>query len=273
MSWYGGASFGMRRFVGVLPFMALPMAAAGEVVVRFVRRRPYVPVIAGSVVLVVYNFLLIGEHREARIRPDSALDFGRVWGLIATSLHDRIGNPFAYPANAYFAIAEGVHPAQYDVLGGAGLLEAPIDVRGDRVRPYLGAGWEPVSAGEMGTIAYMADAEASIVLLPLREHTAYDVVLEIAVPPELSEGQDFVVLFNGNELARRHLDANATEAMAIRLDPNDVKQGINRIELRFARMLHKPGGLPGFGIPVLTKRPHSIAALLGRIRVEHLAGE
>lgn len=92
-AWWAGGSFGMRRFVGDLPFMAPGIAAFGVWFIAFCRKRPLVPVTFLTLVMFLYNVTLVRQMREGYGPPASSeLPTGLVEFGDDASRHDRQPN-------------------------------------------------------------------------------------------------------------------------------------------------------------------------------------
>ncbi|MBN2309976.1 MAG: hypothetical protein JXR94_13460 [Candidatus Hydrogenedentes bacterium] len=273
-TWYAGGSFGMRRFVGVLPFLAPGIAAFGSWAVGACKKRPAVPVAAAVAGLFVYNSLLAVQFREAWnsfLRPVS---FQSVWTATATLFHERFGNPFTYPASLAFGVEHGVTPGQYDVAGG-GVVSPELDVSGIAQQPYLGRGWYTGSrCAFLFHGAFPARDRHCTLLIPLEPERAYIIELTLSGPHELAQGQTFAYGLNGTALGTAALAPGAPVSVSIHVPPDCVVEGVNTVELDFAGLFVKHPRAqrpddPGRGLEVKTRRPLRIAANLSRIAVRY----
>jgi hypothetical protein len=144
--WWGSASFGMRRFDGILPLTTVGIAAALEWLTGLVARRPALVAAASLGLLVVWNLTFMQAALRGRFDLDRVRSMGDIAGEQARALHERIGHPFSYPVNLLWAMRSGVSPARYDVLGPGRFLADPmrpygrIDIGADD-EPFLTEGW------------------------------------------------------------------------------------------------------------------------------------
>lgn len=185
--WWGSAAFGGRRFDGVIPLLALGMAAALGTARRYIERRPQT-VAAGLLAgLVVWNLTFMRAAGDGTAPPNEALDFGAVGADQARTIHRWVGSPFTYPASLWFAVRNGVSPGAYDLLD-------PLTFLGDPLRPYgridlggpdapfLGTGW--TAPGRDGTVTFRQIDRVGRLLVPL-DHTApLDVQIRLRASPD-----------------------------------------------------------------------------------------
>ena len=150
--WWAGGSFSNRRFDSTLPLLALGLAAFLEELRALVQRRPMVPLLAGSLVFITWNALLMEQYRRAWVPKDNTVGFDRLAGGSARVLREGPGTPLAWPANWIFAWRHGVPPGQWDELVGqylffrqnnlGGQMEIGLD-HGVVDHPWLAEGWTP----------------------------------------------------------------------------------------------------------------------------------
>jgi hypothetical protein len=128
--WWGSAGFGGRRFDGVLPLLAVGLAAAIDTGRRMATRHPRLVASTALVVLIAWNLTLRAATASGTVPPPGTpRSFGDVAAAQARTLHGWIGHPFSYPANLIYAARNGVPPADYDLV-------APLSFLGDPIRPY-----------------------------------------------------------------------------------------------------------------------------------------
>jgi hypothetical protein len=120
----------------------------------------------------------------------------------AMQLHDRIGNPFSFPANALFAATNSVSLAAYDLLEPNALLTDPdrpsgrIDFGGLSDRFFVGAGF--YDRDRDGRTTYRATAARAELLVPLARRAALRLQLRLrALSDAGGPGQRLVVRING----------------------------------------------------------------------------
>ena len=269
VGWWGGASFGMRRFVGVLPFMAPGIAAFGSWSVGLARRKPAIPMALAMLVLAVYNGLLVLQYQRSRIPADKAVSFQNVWGTSAILFQERFGNPFSYPANLWFAWKHETSPTQYDLLSGAVEQAGTIEVQGKRAYTYLGTGWDARSQGAAATpLGFVAVGKRCTLLLPLESGHAYDVTLTLGVPRDFQGQQQAELSINGHQLTAVTLQPGQVNTVPLAIDTPYVRQGINELEIVFESVYEQRRTRSSYGLQVPARRPLRSAALLTRIHVK-----
>lgn len=144
--WWGSAAFGARRFDGTLPLFTIGLAVFLDRATSLVRRHAMASVTAALSLLALWNLGLVGAAQAGAVRIGETLPFDRAWAAQAREVHAWLGNPFSYPANLVFAVANGVSPADYDLLRTNRFLSDPlrpygrIDVGGDD-EGMVGDGW------------------------------------------------------------------------------------------------------------------------------------
>jgi hypothetical protein len=144
--WWGSASFGMRRFDGILPLVAVGVGAAGEAATRVVAARPQLVIGLAGVALAAWNLTFMEAALGGLVKLEEPVPFQALAGRQASTLERWLGHPFSYPANLVFAVANRRPPSDYDTMWASRFL-------GDPARPYgrvdlggadatwLGEGW------------------------------------------------------------------------------------------------------------------------------------
>jgi len=277
-SWYGGTSFGMRRFIGSLPFMAPSLAAVGSSAVDSLRKRPSVPVAICVLALFLYNSMLAVIFREHWIHPSDPVAFRNVWVTQATVFHQSFGNPFSYPANLWFAAKHAVSPAQYDELGGAlPGKEKRISAEGSGLRAYLGFGWQTDTKASFGPdVSFMATERRCSLLLPIREGVAYLVEMQIALPKHSAKEPSVSLRLNGRQVGVADLRTDKPVNLKVKLEEEVTQDGVNELELAFTHLRSQPwpDRTPmqgGKGLEVGPIQPFTCAAFLTRLSVTPIA--
>jgi hypothetical protein len=174
--WWGSASFGMRRFDGILPLVAVGVGAAGQVAARAVSVRPQVVVGAAGLGLVAWNLTFMDAALDGFVRIGEPVHFQALAARQASTLERWLGHPFSYPANLVFALANRRSLSDYDLMWAYRFLGDPaqpygrVDVGGqDAV--WLGTGWFDEEkdgaatfrwAGARGSLAIALDHAASL---------------------------------------------------------------------------------------------------------------
>jgi len=277
-AWHAGGSFGMRRFVGVLPFMAPGIAALGAWLVHFLRRHYIVPVVGVISLVFLYNVLLIIQLRSGWTPFGKPVSFQQVWSASATVFHDTFGNPFSYPANLLFAYQHGVSPAQYDVMGGTPFTP-DIDLEGPAMRPFLGRGWQAdYSYSYRLNGAYAAQAHETELLLYMHGGHAYDVTVALTLPTQMKDEQKIQLSLNGTPLGNAVLKKEGRSVISVLVPGAITREGLNVLRIDFARLLQvsrtgSRGEGGGHGLELPTRKPYPVAGLLWQLKVATHYGE
>jgi len=271
-SWYGGGSFGMRRFVGVLPFMAPGIAAFGASFVGFCRKRPAVPAALVLVVLTLFNAALVVQYRQGWTDFLRPVSFQQLWTSSATLLHDTFGNPFSYPANLWFAFRHDVSPSQYDVATGIP-PNAELDVQGMQLKPYLGRGWQKnLRFAALVQGAYPAEERICDLFVYGKQGHAYAIGLSMSLPSEMAENQPVGFAFNGESIGSAVLEIGRRSELTLNIPGELPHEGLNVLTLFFQNRVEKEregsqGGGAGYGLEMKTRFKYPVCALLWRLRV------
>ncbi len=165
LDWWGSAAYGQRRLCNVsLPLvvgLAALLAACGRLVARRARSRWLSHGIAVAILgpLLAWNY-----HAVRKLKAGKAASAERVLPCcnfapdgthpFFASIYASIGDPFAFPANAIFAIRHGVPLQRWDAAVGDYPLVPPLDtLLDDRIwkqrghaglaAPYVVAGFGP----------------------------------------------------------------------------------------------------------------------------------
>jgi hypothetical protein len=227
--WWGGGSFGSRRFDAALPILAFGIAASFESLRSFVARRP---ALAGGALLLgfpLWNFLFMEQYRRSWINPDDTVSFVEVAGGNARILFEAVGSPFAWPANWLFAWEHQTSPARYDRLVGrylffrnnnlGGVIELGEDDGG-----LIGEGWRRPERREGSWVRQTRQPIARL-FVPLETPRSFDLVFRASSRP----GDLPVALqVNGREVGR-FLVSPGLKDYRQRVEASFWKRGINSL--------------------------------------------
>jgi hypothetical protein len=233
-SWWGGVSFGMRRFVGVLPFFSIGIAAMGDYVFREKRPRGWFRPLALLLCLSLYNGALASAYREHHVTPGGPVSFANVWASMIDRVHWTYGNPLAYPANLLFALEYGAALGQYDFLSSDPIRLDRFSVKGFEVRRYLGRGWignKMYSRVSNSTV--VAVEQSCEILLPLRGNKNYVLRARMSLPVRFGKLQRITFRLNGEEIKVVTIEPRRTNEIVLKLDRDKIEHGLNRLELDF----------------------------------------
>ena len=222
--WYGGWAYGGRRFDNSLVLFVLGFGAFLD----FVRRRPLVPLVFLSAILVLWNVGLMLQMNRAEVAPDGNVSFRQVAARSLYHYYDGLGFPPAWPANWLFARRHDVSAEKFDLLfghRGFGNFRLPMDADADG---FLGRGWGAPEQDGRGEWFRWSLGNESTILVPLKEPHRY--ALSIWVRPYEAIGENRIGLrVNGH--VERGLELEGDSVLVWELEPNLFRQGIN--ELRF----------------------------------------
>jgi hypothetical protein len=264
-SWWGGTSFGMRRFIGILPFFSLGIAALGSWSVRRFQQYPIVPVGILLTGIVFFNSALLTQFRQHWFAPTKSVSFGTVWTGMAIRTHRDYGNPFSFPASAQFASKYQVTPGQYDLLGSDYAELDSFSVKGPFVNEYVGEGWD-TDTKYTYTIGGKAIEKRCTLVLPLRDSRNYKLTMDMKIPNFLDGPQKMKISLNGDELGVATLELGQTATINIGIAKKSIYEGLNHLELNFERVAIESIGGHGLrlnnGLTVDTVKLSNICAYL-----------
>jgi hypothetical protein len=132
VDWWGGWSFGGRRFVSCTVYLGVGLAAALEAAVRLVERRPRLVVRAAAVgllgVFVLFNGYLMMDFRDYRALHGVAQPMKPLWKTtfvrVVDGLYEVTGNWGSAPASWLLAWRARVSPQRYDTASPYEVLAA-----------------------------------------------------------------------------------------------------------------------------------------------------
>jgi len=237
--WWGSASFGMRRFDGVLPFVATGAAALLHAASIQVARRPQATVaVAAAGGLVLWNLTFMEATLAGVVPMDDPVAFEHVAARQGATLERWFGHPFSYPANLVFAIRNGRSPAAYDVLWVGRFLADPtkpygrLDI-GSSDGPWIDEGWYDPEA--QGDITFRWAQGRAVIALPLDHAAALRVVVR-AMPFSwpASPPQSLSLEVNGTVRARVPL-ADGWQDAPMEVAEDAWRSGVNEVALVFGR--------------------------------------
>jgi hypothetical protein len=235
-AWWTGAWPSPAAFLGLTPYVVCGVAAAIEASARLVARRPVLA--AGSLlsVLVLWNVTLMNVAQNGQYHLGEPASFGDVGAAQARALHGWIGHPPSAPANAIFAVANGVRPGDYDVLAPNRLLAGGdrtgrVDI-GSGDGAFVGEGWH-VAEQDGGTSFRWATRSASVDV-PLAR--AADLVVQVDARPYQPPNrppQQLTLVVNGVPHGPVTL-ASGWHPAVVTVPSAAWRSGVNHLELRFA---------------------------------------
>ncbi len=203
--WWGGGSFGARRFDSALPILALGLGAAVSFGAELVRRFPRA-VVAGAIAAAVGgNVLLMEQYRKGRIPVDDTMSWQAAAEAGLEDGFDAFGYPFSFPMNWIFAARHDRPFTQYDILVGKylfhrmGGLDGVIDLSPSDP-PFIGNGWSGLRDWkERPREVRLASAEGASLFIPLFRPEPLRIFIDCAAP-EGVEPSAVEVRLNGTTL-------------------------------------------------------------------------
>ncbi|MCW5808959.1 MAG: hypothetical protein KIT31_41790 [Deltaproteobacteria bacterium] len=224
--WWSGASFGQRRMCSVTLPILVGLALLLRAVHLAVRAR--IPSVAQQVIavgvlgyLVAWNMSWVGKLRHGKPAgrnnvPSCCGDVPAPLSWVARPVYDAVGNPFALPASAWFAVRNGVELQRWDrVVGNYPLVPGVLgyedgsyrrataswNLAGPGGAPYLLGGYGPPQRAG-GIELRWTTSERAEALLPILMPEPHRVTMPIAANVAPGETLDVTVSCNGREVAR-----------------------------------------------------------------------
>jgi hypothetical protein len=233
--WWGSAGFGGRRFDGVVPLLVPGMAVALGAARRFVARRPQVVAAGLFGGLVVWNLTFMRAAADGTAPPGQALDFRAVSADQARTLHAWIGNPFTYPASLWFAVRNGVSPANYDLLEPLSFLGDPLQPYGrvdlgNRDDPFVQAGWS--APDHDGPVAFRRAGPLARLLIPLHHAAPLDV--QIRLRAAAGAALSLMTIDTGRARFGPMPVPDAWQTVVLATPASAWRAGVNRVSLEFS---------------------------------------
>ncbi|MDI6783052.1 MAG: glycosyltransferase family 39 protein, partial [bacterium] len=118
VEWWCGGGYGYRRLDGIIPILALGLAAVLETTGKWFRGKFW---IISSILLfglIYWNIWFMHQFRKGRIPHGQVVRFSELYAQKFGKPFLYIGNPFSFPANYFFSLKYGVPPAYFDVVVG-----------------------------------------------------------------------------------------------------------------------------------------------------------
>ena len=223
--WWGGSSFGNRRFCTILPPMAVGLAITADFAARFARRRPlFLP---GLVVVLAsaWNLLLAEGRREGAWDWAGPVGFPQMAHVAVDEVSRALGSPFSIPGALIESARTGGPLSDYD----ASIFRRPYSVfvlrLGDGDIPFLGPGFSvPRGTGD-GLHRSTRDGRLRVPL-----HRAEDYVIGIKVRGV--PGQAAILEVNGVRVGSCSLSREVQEcerdvpARALRAGENEIRMQV-----------------------------------------------
>lgn len=249
IDWWGQASFGQRRLCSMTLPLVVGLAAWLELGVALLRGRPGARAIGHGLAVVGLGWFVwwnlasvwpLDAGRPAQFGPGPCCP--RVKGVlrdVGTAVYRRVGNPFAFPANAIFAARHDVGVDRWDKVVGdypwvPALGYTPEMLRRETVGwrvgsprkdPYVLHGFGRGQSSHGGV--RWTTARRAVALVPnlIPEPLVVTLWLKPNLPPGVATRR-VIVRWNGRVVAERALTGEAEVSWTIE---GDV--GLNQLEL------------------------------------------
>jgi hypothetical protein len=182
--WWGGASFGARRFDALLPVLGVGIALALAGLARLARRHPATVPAALVSAFVLWNVLVARDYRSAGWDPSEPVTFEAMGHGVVSRIDRSLGSPFSLPGSLFEWLRSGRAPADYESL----FMERPHarwSVRmGVDERIFLEDGWSEAILVE-GTRCRRILGDSAGIVVPLHRPAAYRLGARMSAPSEV----------------------------------------------------------------------------------------
>jgi hypothetical protein len=236
--WWGSDGYGMRRFDGLIPILAVGLAMFVVQLTRLVAAVPSIAIAGLAGGLVIWNLTLMHAAVTGRLRIGEGVSMGVIAQHQASAAVGWFGHPFSWPVNLIYAWRNRVPPSSYDLLGVNRFLADParpygrIDLGADD-GPMVAEGWHAPERDGPVTFRW---ARASAELLVPLDHPA-DLLVQVrlrALPLPDGTPQQLWIDVNGERYGPFRVD-NAWHAVETLAPQTSWRSGVNRVRLTFAR--------------------------------------
>ena len=185
--WWAGGSFSNRRFDSALPILALGIAFSAQKIYELMRRRPAIFASALLAFFPLWNLILMEQYRHYRIHPENMVSFSRVTSDATELVLEKVGYPFAWPVNWWFAWRNDASFDHYDLLFGRYLFyphrgQTTLMEVGEDDGAFIGEGWRPPSLRN-GRWVRVTRRDNARLYLPLERAWPLELVFNLSVRP------------------------------------------------------------------------------------------
>ncbi|MDX2022375.1 MAG: glycosyltransferase family 39 protein [Deltaproteobacteria bacterium] len=263
VDWWGGWSFGGRRFLGCTIYFGFGLAMVLDSIVAAAQRWSSIVLkfalpMALLFVPSIINLQLADDYGAKRIPPGLPQDMLQLWtgatSRILASVYDSTGNIGSAPLNWWLAAAANTSPAKYDLLSSAETFydhRAPesILLSDDR---YSLAGFGPKMTLE-GRVAHWVQGAEATWGFALRRAEAIVADVTVFVPRAPAHVR---LVVGGSEVAKQDLPSPGWTHFNFLLPATSLRSGINiaRIE-QLAPAPTNNTDLPGLAWGTVTLAP------------------
>ena len=259
-TWDEGSSFGSRRLTEAYPIFLFGFCSF----LVIANRSPRALIGLACLFLVTWNFLLAGQVRRAEVPQMGTFRFSEAVSRGVDRIYQKVGHPFAAPANWVFSWVYGVSPDRFDaVWGHRPYHNLTIDVGSPSDFYFVGKGWSIAERTTAGRTYRWSDGGESSWLVYLFAPYRYRLILT----GEVAHGTDGLpqrigLEINGKATGLVSLAPGKTVAEAI-VRAEFWKAGLNEIVFRYSYTVNA-------GEAYGTSDPRRIAVRLERfeLRIE-----
>lgn len=231
IEWWSANSFSNRRFDGALPILAFGIAYCAERFWRFTSRRP--ALVAGGLLALfpLWNLLFMEQYHRHNIPIDDTVSFTQVASNAAEIAFDKVGYPFAWPLNWWFAWTYDTSPSKYDMVYGRYLFylhrlpEETMEI-GEDDGGLVGEGWYAPELRE-GRWVRATRRQKTRLFVHLERDENLRMTFNSSARPQPVE---VIVEVNGNEVGRFQPGPGFTDYRLAA--PTRFEKGINTLDLR-----------------------------------------
>ena len=238
--WWGSAAYGMRRFDGMVPILAVGVAVALERLSGLVARAPQVVACTAAALLVLWNLTFMQAALSGVFGIGESVSFERVGAAQGGTIERWFGHPFSFPANAIFALRNRRPMSSYDVLWTGRFLADPsqpyarIDVGGED-GPFLSNGW--YAAEEGGGVTFRWAAERASLVVPL-DHADDLRVLVRVMPFGFAGGDPQTLTLVVNSVSHTAVPlVSGWQTVEVATPASDWQSGVSDVALVFRRAI------------------------------------
>ncbi len=259
--WWGWG-FSARRFTSALPLLTFGLGAALAGIRWLLQRRPVRSIawITALVIVVpiIFNLQWFLNYVQqfmtwANLRSSQALYMTVVHSLTEKT-YKAVGNPMSLPASIPFTLSKGGSPNLFDRLDGHYLLGESHALANPSAKPYAHS---VMVLSDLRYRYYLSESfgypitQDKISYVPIRRTRGHVYLpvnrisrLHVRIGGRaLFDGTALEVRFNGERLAMKKLPGRAWGMVTVKVPPDVVEQGINRMDL----IHHMPQGWDASG--------------------------
>lgn len=233
--WAAGWAFGGRRFTSTLVMLAAGLACLTDIA----RRRPMLAVAPLAAGALVWNHYLMVQYTAGMLPKDAPVSFARMVRQQAElATRPPYFYPFAFPANAWFALREDLPVDRYDLLAPLELDES-FDLTFDgRATGFLLEGWDAPGGDDWGPCWWVGNSPATVTV-PLSRPARGELQIEIVSRTRLDEPPvraSLALDINGFELGTFAAGVPEPSTARFTIPAADVSRGVrtgfNTVSLR-----------------------------------------